>query len=248
MPDYSKGKIYKIISNSTKYFYIGSTTVELSNRMAKHKIESKRNPDRKVYKAFNEIGWDDLKIIKIIDTPDCKTKEDLTQQEQKYIDELKNEWCLNHFKAWTGLNNKDYDKDYYKQNKDKIIKQTKSYYENNKEEISKKNKEYREKNKETILERTKQYREKNKDEISRKNKIYRDENRDEIKERDRLFYAENKEKLTKKRREYYENNKDDITERRKKIIHCLICNCNFRIGELSHHNKTMKHIINFIQY
>lgn len=37
MPDYSKGKIYKLCSNQTDNVYIGSTTQELSFRLSDHK-------------------------------------------------------------------------------------------------------------------------------------------------------------------------------------------------------------------
>lgn len=175
MPDYSKGKIYKIISNSTKYFYIGSTTQTLNLRFGKHKAKSKTCPDRKIYKAFDDIGWDDLKIIKIVDTPDCKTKEDLTQQEQKYIEELTNEWCLNSRPAWTGLNRKDYKKDYCQKNKEHKREYDKQYRQQDRDIKLQKKRDYHHKNRETILEKSKQYYQDNKERY----KEYRDSRKEE---------------------------------------------------------------------
>lgn len=41
MPDYSKGKIYKIWSPSTGLTYIGSTIQTLSNRLSGHRVKHK---------------------------------------------------------------------------------------------------------------------------------------------------------------------------------------------------------------
>ncbi len=57
---------------------------------------------------------------------------------------------------------KDCVKEYYEENKEKIIKRTKEYQENNKEQIAKRAKEYRENNKEKRNRYIKKYRENNK--------------------------------------------------------------------------------------
>ena len=43
MPDYSKGKIYKILDSIDDEIYVGSTTETLGARMAKHRAS--RNQD-----------------------------------------------------------------------------------------------------------------------------------------------------------------------------------------------------------
>ena len=40
MPDFSKGKIYKLVSNISSDVYIGSCLVELSKRFSVHKCKS----------------------------------------------------------------------------------------------------------------------------------------------------------------------------------------------------------------
>ena len=37
LPDYSKGKIYKLVSNKTDDVYIGSCLMTLSTRLSKHR-------------------------------------------------------------------------------------------------------------------------------------------------------------------------------------------------------------------
>ena len=41
MPDYKKGKIYKLISKHTNKIYVGSTTLDLNIRLHKHRTNYK---------------------------------------------------------------------------------------------------------------------------------------------------------------------------------------------------------------
>ena len=45
MPDYSTGKIYKILNNIDDNVYVGSTVDTLGRRMAKHRSNMKRKPN-----------------------------------------------------------------------------------------------------------------------------------------------------------------------------------------------------------
>ena len=56
-------KIYKLIDPERQYYYCGSTCNRLSVRMSIHKADAKKYPERKVCKAYNEIGWDKVKIV-----------------------------------------------------------------------------------------------------------------------------------------------------------------------------------------
>ena len=57
-PDfYINAKVYKLCSDISKYYYIGSTGNPLKQRYQEHKSYSKSHPDRPSYKKFNEIGW-----------------------------------------------------------------------------------------------------------------------------------------------------------------------------------------------
>ena len=87
MPNYANSKVYKLISSVDSKIYIGSTTVSLSTRLAKHKADAKNRP-RPVHRHFNTIGWDTVRII-LIETVNCFNREQLVQREQHYIDLLK---------------------------------------------------------------------------------------------------------------------------------------------------------------
>jgi len=81
---YNHSKIYKLIDVNSGYYYWGATCNRLSVRLCKHKTDAKRRPERKVYTAFNEIGWDSIKII--LQQELClQNKEQLNREENMYI-------------------------------------------------------------------------------------------------------------------------------------------------------------------
>ena len=92
---YNHSKVYKLIDPESGYYYWGSTCNRLSTRLSNHKTDAKKHPDRKVYKAFNEIGLDKVKII--LEKEFClENKEQLTKEENNYIiASIHNEKCLN---------------------------------------------------------------------------------------------------------------------------------------------------------
>ena len=121
MVNYQNGKIYKIINENNDIIYIGSTAEKhLSQRYTRHE-----------YKAPNH------KIILIENYP-CNSKEELCKREQQIIEEYSN--LLNERKAYSSQEQKqEYIKEYYNQNRSKILEQQVNiYYQNNKNKISEK--------------------------------------------------------------------------------------------------------------
>lgn len=132
MPDYSKGKIYKII-NDTNNCYIGSTTQKLEKRLRDH--YDKKQSSRILLNG-NE------KIILIKNFP-CNNLIELIKEERKIYDEYKNNNKLNivnTLKPYTTLEEK-------KENKRIIDKKNKSIYCKTEKYINYQ-KKYREKNRE----------------------------------------------------------------------------------------------------
>ena len=86
---YSSGKIYKIVDNAYTMCYYGSTTMQLSRRMAKHRMQyrlfSEGKPNRiSVFDIFEACGVDNCKIELVEEYP-CATKEQLNKREGFYI-------------------------------------------------------------------------------------------------------------------------------------------------------------------
>ena len=84
MPDYQKGKVYRILQDNEKTVYIGSTTQELSARMGQHRKGPKQHPTLKLYKLMAEVGVDRFSIELIVDVP-CDRREILNRAEGEQI-------------------------------------------------------------------------------------------------------------------------------------------------------------------
>lgn len=166
MPDYSKGKIYKIENDIDDEIYIGSTIQPLSVRWGGHKNDCKRffNSSCRLYELMRLYGEEHFKII-LVKSVKCENKEELKMYEAKYIREM---GTLNI--QIPGRTKKEYNND----NVEKFKVYHKQKYIKNKDEILEQRKMYREANKDKLLQQRKMYRETNKDKISneRKQKKY----------------------------------------------------------------------------
>ena len=128
MPDYSKGKIYKILNNIGDEIYVGSTTETLGQKMAKHRHSMKAKPQYKLYKHMHELDVGNF-YIELIENYPCNDVYELRAREGHVIRQI-------------GTLNKQ------------IAGRTaKQYYEDNFEELSQRYKEYRQNNLEEIRER-----------------------------------------------------------------------------------------------
>ena len=170
MPDYQKGKIYKLVSDHTDEIYIGSTIQKLSQRLTKHVSDFRKGRNKCTSKKLFELGK--VKIILIENVP-CNSKEELLKHERNYIETMV---CVN--KVIPGRT----DAEYYHDNKDKHKEYMKEYCLKNKDKIKEYKKEYCLKNNDKIKESKKEHYHKNKDKIKEKLKEYRLNNKDKLKE------------------------------------------------------------------
>lgn len=93
--DYSKGKIYKIVSDQTDKIYIGSTTKQyLSQRLSNHQRTYKcfQNGKYHYVTSFEIVKYDDAQII-LIELFPCGTKDELLSRERFHLEQNKN--CIN---------------------------------------------------------------------------------------------------------------------------------------------------------
>jgi hypothetical protein len=156
MPDYSKGKIYKLTTphNETLVYY-GSTVLPLHKRKSHHKECYLKKNAKITSKQIFELGVDDV-IITLVENVNCNSKEELHQRERHYIE---NNNCINkNIPLRTNIerynDNKDIilekNKNYYLQNKIKCDEYKKEHYEENKEHFKQYKKNWYQQNKERI--------------------------------------------------------------------------------------------------
>ncbi len=95
MPDYSLGKIYKIVCHKTGLVYIGSTCEPtLARRLAGHVGVFKRFLNGKLLKQITscKVLENEVYEIILIESYPCESKDELHRQERFYIE---NNECVN---------------------------------------------------------------------------------------------------------------------------------------------------------
>ena len=123
MPDYSKGKIYTIrCRTDATLIYVGSTIQPLAKRWGQHKAQYFKTPNYILYQAIDN-DWDNW-YIELYELFPCNCKEELLKKEGEMIREIGN---LNFQVA--GRTQKEYNKD----NEEKLDKYYKEWRECNKE-------------------------------------------------------------------------------------------------------------------
>ena len=121
MVNYKNGKIYKIVCNITNKIYIGSTCETLSSRLAKHRYDAKNREVKNCCSSYEILKNNDYEIILIEKFP-CDDREELLMRERYYVDNMD---CVNKkppisTKEETLARANEWQKQYYKNNKDKI--------------------------------------------------------------------------------------------------------------------------------
>lgn len=93
MVNYSNSKIYKIVCDSKKLTYYGSTTQRLSKRLSGHKANYKKYlaGNYSYTTSFEVVKHNDCKIY-LVESFECKNKEELHKKERHYIE---NNNCVN---------------------------------------------------------------------------------------------------------------------------------------------------------
>jgi hypothetical protein len=220
---YKGGKIYKIVDVAYTEQYIGSTAVELSTRMAKHRAKYRdyKKTQKSFYTSFvlfDKYGIENCKI-ELIEHYPCESKEELKRREGHWI---KNEICVN--KCVAGRTDKEYRED----NQDTIKQQKKEYRlahlereqqrsndyrKSHRDECIAYNRNYYHQNKELLLQQQREYNTLHADDISKRQKKYRETHRDTIAETKHKYYNHNKEDILNKQKQYYEQHKEAILQR-----------------------------------
>jgi len=127
--NYANGKIYTIrCHEEPELIYVGSTTQTLSMRLAKHKSNMKSYGDGK---CSNVTSFQIIKhpsaYIELLELFPCDSKIELHKREGELMRKIN---CVNRCIAGRTP------KEYYDDNKEKILLRKKKYHDDNKEKIS----------------------------------------------------------------------------------------------------------------
>jgi hypothetical protein len=165
MPNYQKGKIYKIVTDASDDVYIGSTTKErLNDRLSVHNCYYKKYiaGEKYNFSVFKVIGQGNYKIVLLENYP-CNERKELDARErywiqktpcvnknipcrtdQEYRDDTKEKRKQWYYDNWEKLHEKRIEqynpekkKKYQQEHKEEIKKQRKQFYEENKERLAK---------------------------------------------------------------------------------------------------------------
>ena len=193
---YKRGKIYTIRCRyDNDLIYVGSTIQPLSKRIGLHRIAKNCS----LYQYVNG-DWNNW-YIELYEEYPCNNKNILEKREGEVI-------------RLIGTINKQIAgrtfKEYYEDNKDKILEQKKTYYQNNRE---------------NVLEQSKQHYQNNREKKFEYDKQYRQDNRD---------------KILEKKKQYHQDNREKVLEKNKEQITCDKCGCKITKNSLQRHKKTKK--------
>ena len=138
---YKNGKIYKIVDIGYNEEYFGSTTVELSSRMSKHRTSYRRwangsKDSCTSFLLFEKFGLDNCKI-ELVEVFPCNSKEELRKREGYWI---KHEECVN--KSVAGRTQREYIED----NREMILEGLRQYNIQNKDKIKERRDKHRKEN------------------------------------------------------------------------------------------------------
>jgi len=179
MSRYDNAIIYKICSldPTVTDFYIGSCC-NFARRKNGHKSTC-NNPNSSHHNIYIYVkirengGWENFQMIQLLAYP-CNSKRELELKEREYIEVLKPTLNL---KIPTRTQ-----KEYRQDNIEQIKEYNKEYYEQNKDKFSERSKEYRKEN----IDKIKAYLEANREKIQIRKKdydeVYRSINKDKIQE------------------------------------------------------------------
>lgn len=168
MPDYSKGKIYKLVSNVCDDVYVGSTTQSLAKRVGGHRGAYRKFLNGKYHwvTSFKLLEQGSVDIVLIENFP-CSSKDELHARERHWIEKLD---CVN--RCIPGRTDAEYRQD----NREAIAERKKQYHQDNRESILEHKKQYRQANREAIRVQQSNYYQENREALCQRRANYRQEN------------------------------------------------------------------------
>lgn len=102
--NYGQSKIYKLYSECSDLYYIGSTTIrDIKQRLSKHKTEAKNNIKSVLSKFILDQDSKALQIETIYEYVDFTTDDELQQAKKEYLEQIPESDrinCINFMKSY----------------------------------------------------------------------------------------------------------------------------------------------------
>ena len=170
--------VYQHVTPDEMYYFGATQNVE--RRWRNNGAEYKRTA---LQPYIEKYGWDNIQHIVLFRD---QTKENALFIENFLIETAREDGvCINKQRSGNISKEEGYHKN-----------QCKQYYEQNREKLLERRQDHYQKNRDEILEQQKQYREQNKQQIKKQQKQYREQNKDKRREYQRQYYQRKKEEKT----------------------------------------------------
>ena len=210
---YQRGKIYSMTGDDGHY-YIGSTTMSLTDRFRHHKEFSKTH-DTRVYEYCKRVGWKNITMELLEDYP-CDSSEELHEREEYHLAPMREDpLCLNINRAFlTPDVRKMAVKQYYEENKEQITAYQAWYSEENADQIKIRRDAYKASRRTELAEKQRAYAKEHPEKISIKQKEYRDSHKEELQAYFKKYAEENKEAVAARKSAWAQQKKEETKEER----------------------------------
>jgi hypothetical protein len=227
--DYSQGKVYKIVCNTTRLQYVGATCQRyLSQRLTQHVSHYDQwKKGKKHYITSGQVlEKGDYEIVLLENCP-VKSVDELHARERYWIETLD---CVNKVVPTRT------DREYYEQNREKIKEIQRQWVDQNRERVSDYKKKWALENKDRLAENAKVYREANKDKVRENKKTYYQNNKEYFALRVKEYRLQNKDRTKEHNRNSYQKNLSKWTEK----VKCE-CGTEVQLRSLRPHCTKQKH-------
>lgn len=131
MPDYTHGKVYRLVSPDG-HFYIGSTAQPILRlRLAEHNYNAKQGKTTRLYTYLRTTDM----TIELIEAFPCESRTQLQMREQEHLAKADTTLCLNEKLAHlTRQETCRRQREYYQRNAEKCKASVREYYQAHREE------------------------------------------------------------------------------------------------------------------
>ena len=205
---YQRGKIYSMTCDDGHY-YIGSTTMSLTDRFHHHKEFSKTH-DTHVYEYCKRVGWKNITIELLEDYP-CDSSQELHEREEYHLAPVREDpLCLNMNRAFmTPADRKIARRQYYEENREQITAYQAWYSEEHPDRISAYQAAYKASHRKELAEKQRAYAKEHQEELRIKQKEYRTSHKEEQRVYCKKYAEDHKEAVAAHKRAWSQKKKEE---------------------------------------